>query len=306
MPPFPGSAAGPDLRQLVLGSEGRLGILTDAVLRATPLPESDRLNAWAVRDWAAAVEAARTLARVRPGLSILRVSTPAETRTLLAFADRPRQARALGVYLRVRRVRDDWALLLVGAAGPRRVAKAALGEAGSILREHGAVPVPGIAEAWMRTRFRSPYLRNALWAAGYGADTLETATDWARVPALLARLETAIGGALADRGERVHVVTHLSHLYPSGSSLYLTFLFRLAADPDETLDRWRSIKGAASEAIVAEKATISHHHGVGVDHAPYLVAEKGQLGMAALEAVVRTFDPEGLMNPGVLLSDRHG
>ena len=213
---------------------------------------------------------------------------------------------AVESWLRVRRVSDDWSLLLVGTSGSRRVANAARREAGSIVARHGGVPVPGIAAAWTKTRFRSPYLRNAMWAAGYGADTLETATDWSRVPALLADLEAAIGGALADRGERVHVMTHLSHLYPSGSSLYLTYLFRLGAGPDETLERWRAIKRAASETIVAEGATISHHHGVGTDHAPYLAAEKGPLGMAALDAVVRTFDPEGIMNPGVLLSDRHG
>ena len=140
---------------------------------------------------------------------------------------------------------------------------------------------------------------------GYGSDTLETATDWSRVPGLLARLESAIAAALDPVGEKVHVFTHLSHLYPSGSSLYLTFLFRLAPDPDETAERWRTIKRAASTVIEAEGATISHHHGVGTDNAPYLVAEKGPLGMAALEAVVRTFDPDGMMNPGVLLSDRH-
>jgi alkyldihydroxyacetonephosphate synthase len=157
------------------------------------------------------------------------------------------------------------------------------------------------ADAWYRARLRSPYLRNALIDVGYGAETLETATDWTRLPGLLARLELAIGSALEDRGERVHVFTHLSHVYPSGSSLYLTFLFRLGADPDEGRDRAAAIKRAASETIVAEGATITHHHGVGTDHAPYLVAEKGDLGMAALAAVARTFDPDGIMNPGVLL-----
>ena len=166
--------------------------------------------------------------------------------------------------------------------------------------------MPGIASTWLRTRFRSPYLRNAMWAAGYGADTLESATTWSRLPELLARLEASIAGALADRDERVHVMTHLSHAYPSGSSLYLTFLFRLGPDADETLDRWQAIKGAASATIVAEGATISHHHGVGTDHASFLAAEKGPLGMAALDAVVRTFDPEGIMNPGVLLQDPRG
>ena len=303
MAPYPGSAAGPDVRQLVLGSEGRLGILTDVILRTTPLPEVDLLEAWALPGWAAAHEAVRAVAQARPGLSLLRLSTPAETQTLLAFAERPMQTTALGAYLRARRQPADWALVLLGASGRRRVARAARAEAVSILRGFHAVRVPGLAATWSRTRFRSPYLRNALWSAGYGSDTLETATDWTHVPSLLAGLEAAVAGALAPRGEHVHLFTHLSHLYPSGSSLYLTYLFRLGPDPDETLDRWQAIKRAASEAIVAEGATISHHHGIGTDHAPYLSSEKGPLGMAALESIVRTFDPDGLMNPGVLLAD---
>jgi alkyldihydroxyacetonephosphate synthase len=99
----------------------------------------------------------------------------------------------------------------------------------------------------------------------------------------------------------VHVFTHLSHLYPQGSSLYTTFLFRLAADPAETYERWLRLKTAASRAIVAQGGTISHQHGVGVDHQPYLAAEKGPLGMAALGNVLKTFDPDGLMNPGKLV-----
>ncbi len=305
MPPYPASAAGPDLRQLVLGSEGRLGILTDVILRTMPLPEVDRLEAYALPGWEAGEACARAIAQARPGLSVLRLSTPAESRTLLAFADRPAQIRALRTYLRMRRQPADWSLLLVGVAGRKRIAGAARGEARSIIHAHGGTGIPALARTWAKTRFRSPYLRNALWSMGYGSDTLETATDWTRVPGLLARLEAAIAGALEPVGEKVHVFTHLSHLYPSGSSLYLTFLFRLAPDPDETAERWRAIKRAASTVISAEGATISHHHGVGTDHGPYLAAEKGPLGMAALEAVARTFDPDGMMNPGVLLSDRH-
>ena len=301
MPPHPASAAGPDLRQLVLGSEGRLGFLTEATLRAAPHPEVEHLDAWALPVWGDAVEAVRELVQARPGLSLLRLSTLAETRTLLAFADKPAQTRALSAYVRARRRPANWVLVLTGVAGRHRTAKAARAEAGAILGARGGIRLPALAEAWSRTRFRSPYLRNALWSAGYASDTLETATDWAHVPGLLARLEAALGAALAPWGERVHVFTHLSHLYPSGSSLYVTYIFRLANDPDETLARWRTLKAAASQTIAADGATISHHHGVGVDHAPYLAAEKGPLGIAALEAVVRTFDPDGLMNPGVLL-----
>jgi alkyldihydroxyacetonephosphate synthase len=302
MPPYPASAAGPDLRELVLGSEGRLGILTEAVLRAAPHPEVERIDAWALPAWPDAVEAVRQLVQARPGLAMLRLSTPAETSTLLAFADKPAQTRALGAYVRARRRPSDWVLVLTGVAGRKRTASAARAEAKAILGQHGGIRLPALADAWSRTRFRSPYLRNALWSAGYASDTLETATDWAHVPGLLARLEAALGAALEPWNERVHVFTHLSHLYPSGSSLYVTYIFRLATDPDETMARWRALKSAASQTIVADGATISHHHGVGVDHAPYLPAEKGPLGMAAIDAVVRTFDPDGIMNPGVLLA----
>ena len=301
MPSYPASAVGPDLRQLALGSEGRLGILTEAVLRASPHPEVERMEAWALPALPHAIEAVRELVQARPGLSLLRLSTAAETGTLLAFADKPGQTRALGAYIRARRRPADWVLVLTGVAGRRRTAKAARAEAAAILGAHGGIRLPALANAWSRTRFRSPYLRNALWTAGYASDTLETATDWAHVPGLLARVEAALQQALEPWNERVHVFTHLSHLYPSGSSLYVTYIFRLAADPDETLARWRALKAAASGTIVADGATISHHHGVGVDHAPYLAREKGPLGMAALEAVVRTFDPDGIMNPGVLL-----
>jgi len=306
MAPYPASAAGPDLRQLVLGSEGRLGILTDVILRTTPLPEVDRLEAWALPGWPAALEAIQEITRARVGLSTLRLSTPAESRTLLAFADRPSQIRALTTYLRARRQPRDWALLIVGIAGRKRLAGSARAEAASIIGAHGGVRIPALAQTWSKTRFRSPYLRNTLWTMGYGSDTLETATTWTGVPQLLTRLEAAISNALVGAtGERVHVFTHLSHLYPSGSSLYTTFIFRLGPDPDQTLERWRAIKGAASSVIEAEGATISHHHGIGTDNAPWLAAEKGPLGMAALDAIVRTFDPDGIMNPGVLLADHH-
>ena len=182
MAPYPASAAGPDLRQLVLGSEGRLGFLTDVVLRAVPLPAEDRFDAWALPDWDAGLEATRALARARPGLTSLRLSTPGETRALLAFADRPSQIRALTTYLRVRRRGDGWCLLLAGASGSGRTVRAARAEAASMLRARGGVRLPVFADAWYRARFRSPYLRNAMVAAGYGAETLETAADWAHVP----------------------------------------------------------------------------------------------------------------------------
>ncbi|HEY8632683.1 MAG TPA: FAD-linked oxidase C-terminal domain-containing protein, partial [Candidatus Limnocylindrales bacterium] len=156
---------------------------------------------------------------------------------------------------------------------------------------------------WSRTRFRTPDLRDSLWDAGYAVDTLETAADWSRIGDLTARVPAVLGSALEGDDERVHVFSHLSHLYPSGSSVYVTYVFRLADDPDQTLDRWRRLKTAASEAIQAGGGTISHQHGVGRDHAPYLEAEKGELGMAVLGDVARRFDPDRRLNPGALLEE---
>jgi len=143
-------------------------------------------------------------------------------------------------------------------------------------------------------------LRNALWEAGYAVDTLETAVPWSSVPRMIREIERVLAESLEGIGEKVLFFTHLSHLYPWGSSLYTSYLFRLAEDPEETLHRWRLLKDGASRAIVAHGGTISHQHGVGVDHAPYLPAEKGALGMAVLGDLCRRFDPSGIMNPGKL------
>jgi alkyldihydroxyacetonephosphate synthase len=137
---------------------------------------------------------------------------------------------------------------------------------------------------------------------GYAVETVETATDWASLPDMLDAVEESLHAALAGKGEHVHVFTHLSHVYPSGSTCYSTFVFRLAADPDENLSRGRALKATACEAIVAHGGTISHQHGVGVDHMPYLAAEKGELGIRAIAGLCKTFDPAGMMNPGKLVT----
>ena len=99
---------------------------------------------------------------------------------------------------------------------------------------------------------------------------------------------------------------HLSHVYPTGSSVYATYVYRLDPDPDVTLRRWRTVKEAASRVIVEHGGTISHQHGVGRDHRPWLPAEKGELGIAAIRDAAARFDPHGIMIPGVLVDDEGG
>jgi alkyldihydroxyacetonephosphate synthase len=215
----------------------------------------------------------------------------------------PRLVRLLDAYLVTRGLGGyGGCLLVVIISGRRRAVDTAAREVGLIVGEHGGHRPPGgLGRRWLAERFRTPYLRNTLWDAGYAVDTLETAVPWSSIPALAAGVAKALRTGLLDAGERVHAFSHLSHVYPSGSSLYTTFVFRRAADPDETLGRWRQLKAAASEAILAAGGTISHQHGVGTDHRPYLAAEKGELGIAVLADVARRFDPDGRMHPGVLL-----
>ncbi|WP_376792075.1 FAD-binding oxidoreductase [Thermoflexus sp.] len=305
LPAMPPSAAGPDLRHLVLGAEGRLGILTEATLRMRPLPEVEAFQTFFFPDFAHGVAAIREMAQAGLPLTMLRLSTAEETAITLRLAGREQLIRPLEGWLRLWGLPETRCMLLVAAAGTRRVVHAALAEVFHIAARYGGRSMGSrLAREWLRQRFRSPYLRNTLWELGYAVDTLETAVVWARVPRMVAALEEALRRGLEDLGERVYAFSHISHVYTHGANIYTTFMFRLAPDPDETLERWRHLKRAASEVIVRLRGTISHQHGVGVDHQPYLEAEKGALGLEILRAAFRVADPHGIMNPGKLVDQR--
>ena len=192
-------------------------------------------------------------------------------------------------------------MLLMGATGGRNVARVALKEALGIANaQDGWHLGQTMGRAWHKNRFHAPYARNTLWEVGYAVDTLETALPWANVAAASQAIPQAIVEAAHSVSERVVVMTHLSHIYRDGASIYTTYLFRRCSDPDELITRWQAMKHAASLAIQAHGGTISHQHGVGTDHAPYLMQEKGSLGMAAIRSLCQAFDPEGMMNPGKL------
>jgi alkyldihydroxyacetonephosphate synthase len=304
IPTFPASAAGPDLREMVMGSEGRIGVLTEATVRITPLPPREEFHAVFFPDWDEAKTAVRTIAQARLPLSMLRLSNPVETLTTLTLAGHRKLIGLLETYLGWRGCRERKCMLLIGASGGDATVAQALQSAFRIAREHHGIPVGQmIGRKWKQNRFRNVYLRNAAWQHGYAIDTIETAVDWPRVSGMMQAVEQAATGALLAFDEGVHTYTHLSHLYPQGASVYTTFVYRLAGSYETDLARWQALKAAVCQAIVANGGTISHQHGVGADHAPYLAAEKGELGMCTLEALCRHFDPHGMMNPGKLLPD---
>jgi alkyldihydroxyacetonephosphate synthase len=302
MPPLPASAAGPDLRQLVLGSEGRLGFITAATARVRPRPQHESFHALFLPDWDAGLAAVRALAQAGTPVSMLRLSDARETATTLALAGHPHLVRWAERALRLLRYGPERCLLLFGVTGERRAARRALRQARAVAGDYGGLAVGTfIGNQWRKNRFRAPYLRNTLWELGYAIDTLETAVPWSGVQATAAAVVQTIRKALEETGERVLVFAHLSHAYTDGASIYVTYLYRRTASAGETLRRWQMIKTAASETIVSHGGTISHQHGVGLDHTPYLAAEKGEIGLALLEGLCRTADPAGILNTGKLI-----
>jgi len=303
MPAFPASAAGPDLREMVLGSEGRLGILTQVTIRVTPIPEREEFHAVFFPDFQHGIGAVKRILSYGLSLCMLRLSTANETTTTLALAGHKNLIGALERLLKLRGLGEEKCLLLLGFSGKSAIVQTNRSEALNIAARFDGVHIgKAFGEQWHKNRFRTPYMRNSLWDMGYGVDTLETATDWGNTVRMVELVESAIRDAMLTFGERVHIFTHLSHVYPYGSSVYTTYLFRLAPDPDQTLAYWRAMKAAASQIIIANGGTISHQHGVGKDHMPYLSDEKGALGMEAIRAICRTFDPKGIMNPGKLVN----
>ena len=302
IPTFPASAAGPDPREMVLGSEGRFGAITEVKVRVTPVAEHESFHVLFFPDWERARLCARQLVQNRTPLSMLRLSNAVETETQLALAGHPTMIGMLERYLGWRGAAEGKCMMTVGLTGTKAQCRTGLRELKRISRGNdGVYTGTYLGRKWEQKRFTMPYLRETLWEQGYAVDTLETATDWDNVDTLMERIETTLRHGLQSEGESVHVFTHLSHVYGQGCSIYTTYVFRCAGSYEATHERWARLKQAASQVIVNNRGTISHQHGVGKDHAPYLPTEKGPVTIGMLHAMSRYMDPDQRLAPGVLL-----
>jgi len=302
LPTIPASSAGPDIREMVLGSEGRMGIISDVKVRVSPIAEKETFNVVFFPSWDAGLEAVRKLAQQRIQLSMIRLSNSVETQTHLSMADNREEIAMLEEHLTAKGAGDERVMMTYGLTGSEAQYQSAQAFALAISAEFGGVDTGTLlGDHWAGNRFKGPYLREPLWQAGYLVDTMETAVKWADVTTTLDAIEGAIANALSDEDEKVHVYTHLSHVYGQGCSLYSTYLFRPGTSYAEAYKHWQKLKAAGAEQIVKCGGTISHQHGVGYDHKQYLPAEKGELGIAAIQSLCELFDPEQRMNPGKLL-----
>jgi alkyldihydroxyacetonephosphate synthase len=382
----PASAAGPDLRELFLGSEGAFGVITEVTVRVRPTPPARLDEGWAFPDFAAGADALRRLAQAGALPTIARLSDEAETAVNRALAAPPAPAPpdptdgapasaadpadVAGHASRADAADDGPAgvdgpaddgpagvdgpasgadpaddgpagvggpagvagpasgadpadgpagvegpggvdgpagaagpvggvLMITGYEGEPAVVAARREAAGAILAAAGGLALGAAGAAgWRPGRFAAPYLRDGLLDAGALVETLETAANWSALPALYAAVRAAVTGALAEPGAPPLVLCHISHVYPTGASLYFTVVAAAGADP---IARWQAAKRAAGDAIAGHGATITHHHAVGTDHRAWMTAEVGDLGVAVLRAVKDALDPTGILNPGKLI-----
>jgi alkyldihydroxyacetonephosphate synthase len=305
--PLPASAAGPSVRQLVVGSEGTLGVISEVALRVRSAPREKRYEGVFFRDFATGAEALRQLAREHVLPDVARLSDESETRMSLALAGAggggdDLKSRLGSLYLGARGY-SEGCLAILGFEGTPEDVEYRRRRVFDVIRRHGDALAVGRSpgRAWEHGRYAAPYLRDDLLTHGVMVETLETATQWSNVARVHREVSAAIAGALERGGTPGLVMCHISHLYESGSSLYFTFLARQREG--EEVEQWREARRAASEAIVASGATITHHHAVGTDHAPWMTDEVGADALRGLRALKSELDPAGIMNPGKLLGD---
>ena len=291
----PASAAGPDLRQWLLGSEGAFGVCTRVRLRIHPVPEVVRHEAFRFPDFATGAAALRAVEQQGAGPTVIRLSDETETMVNLATATESIGERADGAGADA-----GGCLCLCLFEGTAEHAESRQAETRAVLLAHGGASLgPGPAESWEHGRFGAPVLRDSLLDNGALVETLETATDWSTLPALRDAVARALTASLEASGTPALVMCHISHVYPTGASLYFTVV--AGQRGEDPIEQWLDAKRAASAAIVAAGGTITHHHAVGVDHKPYLEAEIGEVGVRMLRAVKNAVDPHGVCNPGILI-----
>jgi len=296
---LPASAAGPALRELIVGSEGVLGVITGLLMRVRTRPARQRYEGVVFETFAGAAEALRTVVQDHATPDVVRLSDEIQTAILMAAGESAGRRAPLG--WRGLRGRDG-VLMIVGWEGQRDSLDRRRLHTMTLLRRGGGTPI-GVqsGRAWAAARFAAPYVRDELLGHGVLADQFETAGTWSGLEPLRATVTAAIMEALNACGTPPLVGSQISHAYDTGASLTFTVLARALEGQEEA--QWRAAKDAASAAIVRAGATISHHHGIGRDHAAWAEAELGALGVSSLRALKAHLDPFGVMNPGKLVTE---
>ncbi|MBX9359894.1 FAD-binding oxidoreductase [Streptomyces sp. WAC04114] len=295
---LPASGAGPSPDRLFLGSEGALGIITEAWMRLQERPRHKASVSVAFADFSHALEAVRVIAQSDLSPANCRLLDPGEA-LLSGAAQDGSSVLVLGFESATGRVDDRLAsaLELARAHGGRGGPPTANGGVAPAERD---APADAAVSAWRSAFLRMPYLRDGLARMGAVVDTFETAATWDRIPALIDAVRTEVGSAaLKATGHPATVNCRLTHVYPDGAAPYFTVA--VAGRPGEEVAIWDDIKAVASDVLHRHRATITHHHAVGRDHRPGYDLQRPEPFALALRAAKDALDPHRILNPGVLI-----
>ncbi|GAA4414737.1 FAD-binding oxidoreductase [Georgenia halophila] len=307
--PLPSTSTGPSVREMILGSEGRLGVITEAWVAVHRLPENRDIIAYLYPSWASAIAAMQEIAGSDAAPTVTRVSDANET--AFSFSTQKVKKGASGKVQSVlfdvleRRGWDMDAVCLsyVGYEGDSAKVRAEKAVVGKIVRKHGGIKLGrGPGALYDQKKFDTPYIRDFLLDIGGLADVSETAAPWSRLMDLYFGTLRAAQEAFDSLGVQGFVMCHLSHSYHSGACLYFTFAFAPGVDgTEEQLERYWVVKKAIQQSFIDLGATLSHHHGVGTDHAHWLEEDISPAGTDLMVSLLRGVDPGRNLNPGTLL-----
>jgi alkyldihydroxyacetonephosphate synthase len=306
--PVPATSTGPSVRQMVLGSEGRLGIITEATVEVRRLPEKRVILGYLFPTFAAGLAAMRAIAESECSVSVTRVSDARETQFSFATRKTPTivdklQSRALREFL-ARRLSfdtDAMALSFIGYEGSAAHVARERRAVGKIVKAHGGLSIgSGPGALYDQKKFDTPYIRDFLLDRGVAGDVSETAMPWSLLTPVYDAVTAAAERAFADLGVMGYIMCHLSHSYHAGACLYFTFAFPPSPGGD-LLVEYDVVKSAIQQTFVDKGATLSHHHAVGTEHARWLSQDISQPGVEMLRALFDGTDPGRHLNPGKIV-----
>jgi alkyldihydroxyacetonephosphate synthase len=306
--PVPHTSTGPSVREMVLGSEGRLGIISEATVHVHRVPAQRTILGYLFPDWPRALAAMQDIATSEASPSVTRVSDAPETAFSFATRKDPTaldraKSTALSTYLQRRRGFDLDAMCLsfIGYEGTDAHVGAQRRLVGRIVARHGGLCIgrgPGVL--YDQKKFDTPYIRDYLLDRGVLADVSETSAPWSALPGLYRKVMAAARGAFAELDVPGYIMCHLSHSYHAGACLYFTF----ALNPSgrrEPMAEYDRVKTAIQQTFVDSGATLSHHHAVGTEHARWLEEDISAPGVAMLRALFDGIDPGANLNPGKIV-----
>jgi alkyldihydroxyacetonephosphate synthase len=306
--PVPHTSTGPSVREMVLGSEGRLGIITEATVHVHRVPERRTILGYLFPSWPEALAAMREIAESEASPSVTRVSDAAETRFSFATRKEPSlldrlKSKVLQTYLERRRNFDleGMCLSFIGYEGTKDHVAAQRKLVGKIVSRHGGLCVgSGPGELYDQKKFDTPYIRDYLLDRGAPGDVSETSAPWSALSTLYDNVTEAAQRAFDELGVRGYIMCHLSHSYHAGACLYFTFAFKPSGRRD-VLEEYDVVKGAIQQTFVDSGATLSHHHAVGTEHAKWLDQDISGPGVAMLRSLFDGVDPGANLNPGKIV-----